>query len=262
MNSKKKFVSILLAVLIVVGAAGTVLGAGNYVTKKFWQGPITMYKNSQPVQLGVHPIIIDGTTFVPVRAMAQLMGMNITWDNASRSIFISDNQQANMAYYAQLVQQNEAQLKEMKTKIETLEKEKKELQKKLDEANKKLDDRRDGYGNLTDLERRLNRSVGRATVDGQELTFEYSVKENSYNRNSRRYDLEISVDVRGNRKNYALKDSSEFLRVLADMVYEVRRYDNSAYDYYDNFDIYVYDREYRENNCSFYVDGQGRVRER
>lgn len=264
MKNKKKFVSILLAVLIVLGTAGTVLGAGNYITRKLWQGPITMYRNSQQVQLGVHPIIMDGTTYVPVRAMAQLMGMNITWDNASRSIFISDNSQANMAYYAQLVAANEAQMKELKSQIEKLEKEKKDLQTKLDEANKKLDDRRDGYGNLTELERQLNRYAGRATIDGQDLTFDYTVRESSYNRTTRRYDLTVTVEVRGNTKNSSLRNSYEFIRFLEGyVVNEVRRYGrSSSYDYYDRFDIDVIDREYRQNNCSFYVDSNGTVRER
>lgn len=261
MNKRKKLLSVLLAALIIVGAAGTVFGAGNYVTKKIWQGPLTMYKNSQPVQLAANPIIMDGTTYVPIRALAQLMGMNITWDNASRSIFISDNTQANMAYYAQLIAANEAQAKEYKAQIEKLESEKKELQKKLDEANKKLNDRRDDrdyYG----LENTLNRSYRDATIDGQRLSFDYKLRE-TYRNSHDRYSLVIEMDVWGNYKNYSLKKSSDFINFLErDVAYEARKYyrDYRGRYAYDYIEIVVTDREFRENNCSFSVDSDGRVR--
>lgn len=264
MKNRKRLLSMILAVMIIMGAAGTALGAGNYITKKIWQGPITMYKNSQQVQLGVHPIIMDGTTYVPVRAMAQLMGMNVTWDGTSRSIFISDNTQANMAYYAQVIASHEAQVKEQKDRITKLEAEKAELQKKLDEANKKIDNRRTDSRSASDLEHYLNRNYDRANIDGQSLVFDYTVTEKSSRQYNNRYRLLVEVSVRGNTLDRSLRNSSEFISFLErGVVYEIRRgyrYDRD-YEYdYDDIDIEVTDRENRRNDCSFYVDSRGNLR--
>lgn len=261
MKNKKKLLSMILAVVIIVGAAGTALGAGNYITKKIWQGPITMYRNNQPVQLGVSPLIMDGTTYVPVRAMAQLLGLNITWDNPSRSIFITDNTQANMAQYAQLLAVQEAKEKEYKKQIEQLEADKKNLQTQLEEAKKKARDDRDDR-DLYGLKQTLNRSYSSANIDGQRLTFDYGVRETSRSSYGK-YTMTIEMDVRGNDKNYSLKDSREFFNFLENNVaYEAVRYnkDYKNRTYYDYIDIVVTDRDNRGNDCTFSVDSDGRVR--
>lgn len=260
MKNRKKLLSMILAVLIIVGAAGTAWGAGNYITKKIWQGPITMYKNNQQVQLGVNPLIMDGTTYVPVRAMAQLLGMNVTWDNASRSIFITDNSQSNMAYYAQLLAANEAKEKEYKKQIEQLESDKKELQNKLDEANKKLDKRgSSSSSDLRDVEDDLNRYCSKARIDGRDLRFDFTVREGRY-RSGSRYDITITVTVRDN--DGSRLNTSAFIDFLEDDVLkEFKRSYRSNFDY-DDITFEVEDYKDRRNNCTFNVTSSGRVIEK
>ena len=42
----------------------------------------------------VEPFIYDGTTYIPVRAIAEALDKEITWDEATKSIFISDKKVA------------------------------------------------------------------------------------------------------------------------------------------------------------------------
>lgn len=39
----------------------------------------------------VHPILQDGTTYLPVRAIAEFLSLDIAWDDATKSVFINGN---------------------------------------------------------------------------------------------------------------------------------------------------------------------------
>lgn len=39
----------------------------------------------------VHPILQDGTTYLPVRAIAEFLSLDIVWDDATKSVFINGN---------------------------------------------------------------------------------------------------------------------------------------------------------------------------
>jgi hypothetical protein len=38
----------------------------------------------------VEPFVSDGTTYLPVRAIADALGKNVSWDNATKSVYIDD----------------------------------------------------------------------------------------------------------------------------------------------------------------------------
>ncbi len=44
----------------------------------------------------VDPFIIDGTTYLPVRAVADALGLSVTWDGATKTVFLKSN--VNQAY--------------------------------------------------------------------------------------------------------------------------------------------------------------------
>ena len=43
----------------------------------------------------VEPFIYNGTTYLPLRATADLAGMNVTWDGSSKSVYLWDEMTAN-----------------------------------------------------------------------------------------------------------------------------------------------------------------------
>ena len=52
-------------------------------------GQPTLYKNGVVEALDVSPIIKDGSTFVPARAVAQALGTNVDWFDESSTVFIT-----------------------------------------------------------------------------------------------------------------------------------------------------------------------------
>ena len=55
----------------------------------------TMQKNSQPIELEVAPVIFNGTTLVPTRAVAESFGVNVTWDGDTRTVILNTSQPIN-----------------------------------------------------------------------------------------------------------------------------------------------------------------------
>lgn len=158
----KKFTRVLtLLIAILVLSQSMVYASGTRSTKKVWQGPLQVFYNEKSVQLSTQPIIIENRTYLPIRAIAEALNMNVEWVDATRSIKITDRSKsndmnANIQYYAQEVTQKSAEIADLKAKlakiekekdekISQLEKDKKDIQKKLDDANDKL--KNYGYNN-------------------------------------------------------------------------------------------------------------------
>ena len=45
----------------------------------------------------VEPFIIDGTTYLPVRGVASALGLDVSWDGATQTVFIQDANQIKLA---------------------------------------------------------------------------------------------------------------------------------------------------------------------
>ncbi|MCM3762061.1 copper amine oxidase N-terminal domain-containing protein [Alkalihalobacillus oceani] len=67
----------------------TVTGTGNNVTTKLIVGKNKAYVNGAEVNLDVPAKIVNGTTMVPVRFVAESTGWNVTWNGSTRSVMIT-----------------------------------------------------------------------------------------------------------------------------------------------------------------------------
>ena len=57
-------------------------------------GSQTLKKNEKTEQLDVMPVIVNDTTFVPVRAVSQALDANVAWDDKTSTIKISSDYSA------------------------------------------------------------------------------------------------------------------------------------------------------------------------
>lgn len=57
-------------------------------------GSQTLKKNEKSEQLDVTPVIVNDTTFVPIRAVSQALDANVAWDDESSTIKISSDSSA------------------------------------------------------------------------------------------------------------------------------------------------------------------------
>lgn len=257
-KTTRNVVVLLIALFVIAAMATTSFAKGGYVTKKYWQGPLQFYSDNQPVQIGANPIIIDGTTYVPIRAAAEILGKKVEWDEATRSIKISDPQgstnAANLAYYAQEITSKQSEIssltkkitdleKEYKEKIDKLEKEKKELQTKLDDANKRYGWNYSGYGNTaTEIQSYLNSNRKSTTNGSYTIGLSYSVSSDNAGRYSTR------IDVSG-LPSGATFDTSSFRSYLQNSV--MPAFTSNNY-YYNN--SYYNDPYYWNEKYPYYLD--------
>lgn len=197
----KKQRIILIALMLIMIISPIASASGTYVNGRYWQGPLNFVKNQTPVNIGAYPIIINGTTYVPVRSLSQVLGMNVQWNDSTRTITIAD-QSMNEAYYVNLVTQQSNEMNKIKKEKEELEKKVKALEKERDDYKKKYEDEtdrnsrsRDYSKDARDIERELNRREDRQNIDGYSVTAEYVVRES---RRSGSYDVDITL--RGDNK--------------------------------------------------------------
>ncbi len=59
-----------------------------------------IYKNDAPIVLDVPAQLIEGSTYLPVRAVSEAMGFGVTWDSANKSILIATDGVPYRAYGA------------------------------------------------------------------------------------------------------------------------------------------------------------------
>lgn len=85
----KGFASAIVASLLLFSQTGVSEAAE--VTKKVEVNPkVKILNNGNLVSGNVAPIIIDGTTYLPVRSLSTVLNKNVLWEGPTKSIFITD----------------------------------------------------------------------------------------------------------------------------------------------------------------------------
>ena len=72
------------------GSTQTVNSSKNSVKISMKIGDATMYVNGRAIALDSPPCVIDDRTLVPVRAIAESFGINVEWDGATSSVYLTD----------------------------------------------------------------------------------------------------------------------------------------------------------------------------
>lgn len=102
MKTKKRFSAVVVGLALSVGLlAGLVAGAGaaglqQKVTATLDQtvsikldGEVVIPKDANGNR--VYPIMYSGTTYLPVRAVGNMVGLNVDWDQASRTVLLGNS---------------------------------------------------------------------------------------------------------------------------------------------------------------------------
>ncbi len=80
----KKLLAIMLVLML---ALATIPAMAEDNVTVMLDGEVIDCKNAQGVE--VPPILVDGTTYLPVRAIANALNLEVTWDDATKSVFIN-----------------------------------------------------------------------------------------------------------------------------------------------------------------------------
>jgi uncharacterized protein YneR len=133
-----------------MGIMSAVYATGNIKKLDAWFGDIKLIKNHQQITLDTQPFIVDGTTYVPVRALSTLFNKDISWDGSTRTITITDRINPEVETLKQQLEGKNFQISQLEAKIKLLET---ELSKKdsidMDDLENDLNN---DYGEYEDIE--------------------------------------------------------------------------------------------------------------
>ena len=76
------------------GDTKTITASKQYTTINLQIDSDTLVKNGISEPLDAVPVIVDDTTFVPVRAVSQALGANVSWDGDTQTVYITSDEQA------------------------------------------------------------------------------------------------------------------------------------------------------------------------
>src|SRR5450830_1843488 len=83
----------LLAVLVIILLVAGLLGAAlSSTTIKLWIGNASMSVNGvqQPIDAqGTRPVIVEGRTLVPIRAVIEALGGSVAWDATESKVTVT-----------------------------------------------------------------------------------------------------------------------------------------------------------------------------
>lgn len=92
------FFSGVLVTVLILGLGIPALAA-NLVTKELYYNNIQIRLNGQtllPKDANgntVEPFVIDGTTYLPIRAVGEALGLNVAWDGATQTVILGNDVQ-------------------------------------------------------------------------------------------------------------------------------------------------------------------------
>lgn len=236
----KGFASAVVASLLLFSQTGVSEAA--QVTKKVEVNPqVKILNNGNLVSGNVGPIIIDGTTYLPVRSLSTVLNKNVLWEGPTKSIFITDiinpdvakNEIANLERFIKTkdakISELEGLIKTKDTKVTELEnlgktKDAKILElenaiKAKDAKIAELEKNSNTNTNLKNLEYQLNRSY--QYWGGME--FYITLKEDRYGIN-----VNVATDLRNHTayNNWYNLSDADYLKfvtlIMEDIWYQYR----------------------------------------
>ena len=92
---KKRIVSLVLVVVLVFALASTVSAVANTISAQLTYRDIKITLDGSAITpkdatgKTVEPFIMDGTTYLPVRAVADALGLDVKWDAATNTVGLS-----------------------------------------------------------------------------------------------------------------------------------------------------------------------------
>lgn len=153
-----KKVSVLIATILIISSLGSVaFAASQYKNLKAWFYGIQIFKNGQQVSLNLpdgmmEPFIVDGYTYVPLRAISDIFDKDIGWDGANYRIDINDKpgqgSSQDINYLMGLLTDKQTEINELKAKIEVLESQIEAQKVSLSDLEKDLNKEYDEYEDI------------------------------------------------------------------------------------------------------------------
>lgn len=99
MKKYRGFIAGMLTMLLIVSVAGTASATLGKITKELEYRNIKVSLDGEVLDLKdsagnhVEPFMFDGTNYLPVRALAEALGLNVTWDGSTSTVVLTTGDQ-------------------------------------------------------------------------------------------------------------------------------------------------------------------------
>lgn len=216
MKLNKKVVGITLSAIIITSTVATTTFANDATVnlKGFFSNAIKITNNNKDIKLGLDsstgqtykPLVIDGRTYLPIRGLAEALGMSVEWNQMSSTIAlhgVSSEDYTNMLYDGF---KKDAEINKLNAKVA-------ELEKSLTEAKAQQEKDRDPK-TISELEDYLNdEHESISNVD-------FSIDVNG---TTNKIELEISV-AKGDSARWGSLSYSNLEKYLKAIVKDIRSF--------------------------------------
>lgn len=230
MLNKKKIMSILITTMILVGSFGA-FSYGNTVSKTLeaWYGTVRIIVDGENVTNKIEPFVVDGTTYIPLRVVAETFNKNVDWNPSTSTATITDDLTQVDDYYQTEILKRDVEIMSLRSQIERLEDEIEDIESvDLDDLE---DDLNDDFDEYEDIEFDIN-------LDGDEDEIE----------------VEIEVDLDDYDREWndlSERDIEDYLQDIVDEILDV----------YPDADIegFIIDTDEDEELIEFSITRRGNV---
>lgn len=92
---KKGFIAGMLTMLLILSISGTAFALQGKVTQELEYRDISVTLDGKHLDLrdaqgnAVEPFMFSGTNYLPVRALAESLGLNVAWDGANNTVVLT-----------------------------------------------------------------------------------------------------------------------------------------------------------------------------
>ena len=98
MKHQKSFFAGMLTMLLIVCLAGTAVATTGKVTKELEYRNISVSLDGKRLDLrdaqgnAVEPFMFEGTNYLPVRALAESLGLKVAWDSSTNTVVLTTSE--------------------------------------------------------------------------------------------------------------------------------------------------------------------------
>lgn len=105
MKNKGSFLAGMVTMLLIVALAVPAMASSGFVSKNLYYNNITVTLDGKPLVLqgDREPFVINGTTFLPVRAISETLGLDVDWDGASSTVILKSGTSQTSTAFSRLV---------------------------------------------------------------------------------------------------------------------------------------------------------------
>lgn len=230
-KTNRKLVVLLVTVLVFSSILiPTVFAADNLTTIKGWFADIKIFSNNQQIKMDVKPFVINGTTYVPVRFISEMLNKDVSWNQANYRIDITDKPDTNYNYVLQQMIQKQEKINELEAKVKQLEAE--------------LASKKSSVSNLTDLEKYLNKEYDIYKKVEFDIVLSGSTK-----------DIKVKIYIdRDDNSRWSSLTTSDIKTYIEDIV------DDIQYEFKDaNITGYIENDYTGKQVADFYLNSKGKL---